>query len=144
MAENSAHSTGRRLRLAPSLVNTVLQVTESDGRKLAGERLKAFVSARWTREQGGIRRLAERLGVAPDTVYSWFRGEHPPDAFDLEALAGLLGVSRWEILAAMDGEEFVVDLRSQEALKLLRDVVDQALDDRQVPRRRPAQADGAA
>lgn len=144
MTDYQAHSTGRRLRLAPSLVNTVLQVTDSDGRKLSGERLKAFVSARWTRSDGGIRKLAERLGVAPDTVYSWFRGEHPPDAFDLEALAGLLGVSRWQILAAMDGEEFVVDLRSEEVRQLLRDVVDQALDDRQVPQRRPRQGDGAA
>lgn len=119
-------------------------MTEPEGRKLAGERLKDFVAARWTRKQGGIRKLAEKMGVAPDTIYSWFRGEHPPDAFDLEALAGLLGVSRWQILAAMDGEELVVDLRSQEAREMLRLVVDQALDDRQVPRRQPRAEGGAA
>jgi transcriptional regulator with XRE-family HTH domain len=88
--------------------------------------------------------LAEKLGAAPDTVYSWFRGEHPPDAFDLETLAGLLGVSRWEILAAMDGEDLVVDLRSEQVTALLRTVVDAALDERQVPRQPPARGGDAA
>lgn len=109
-------------------------MTDSDGRKEAGERLRAFVDARWNRKDGGIRGLAEKLGAAPDTVYSWFRGEHPPDAFDLETLAGLLGVSRWEIVAAMDGAEAVVDLRAEATRSVLRDLVDAALDERQVPR----------
>lgn len=119
-------------------------MAEPDGRKQAGERLHAFVTARWTRKQGGIRGLAAKLGAAPDTVHSWFRGEHPPDAFDLETLAGLLQVSRWEIVAAMDGEEMVVDLRAERVQELLRLVVDSALDERQVPRRPPAQAGDAA
>lgn len=119
-------------------------MTESEGRSEAGARLKTFVLERWTRDQGGIRKLAMEMGVAADTIYSWFRGEHPPDAFDLAELARLLKVSRWQILAAMDGEEFVVDLRSQEAQGLLREVVDAALDDRQVPRRPPREGGGAA
>lgn len=119
-------------------------MAESDGRKEAGERLRAFVDAHWSRRQGGIRGLAEQLGAAPDTVYSWFRGEHPPDAFDLATLARLLGVSRWEILAAMDGEEFVVDLQAEKVQEMLGQAVDAALDARGLPRRPPAQEDGAA
>jgi hypothetical protein len=84
-----------------------------------------------------------KLGSSADTVYSWFRGEHPPDAFDLEALAEQLGVSRWEIVAAMDGVE-AIDLRAEATTSLLQGLIDQALDARGVPPPRAHQRDDAA
>lgn len=44
------------------------------------------------------------MGVAPETVYGWFRGDNDPSLGALATMAALLGVSRWEIVAAMDGE----------------------------------------
>lgn len=74
-----------------------------------GKRLERFVRARWGRPEGGIRALADVLGTSADTVYRWFRGETPPDVYYLGKLAAVLEVKRWEIVAAMDGEEAALD-----------------------------------
>lgn len=75
-----------------------------------GKRLERFVRLRWGRDKGGIRRLATALGTSPDTVYHWFNGNSHPDTGDLRLLAEVLGVRRFEIVAAMDGEETVMPL----------------------------------
>jgi transcriptional regulator with XRE-family HTH domain len=115
------------------------QVTETPG-----QRLRAYIGARWTRKQRGIVGLAEAMNVDTDTIYGWFRDERPPNLDHIAELARLLGVSRWEIVAAMDGEETVVDLRADRAREMLAEIVDQALDARGVPDRRPRSSGGAA
>lgn len=39
-----------------------------------GARLERFVRARWTRRDGGIRRLASEAGIDKDTLYYCVRG----------------------------------------------------------------------
>jgi hypothetical protein len=108
-----------------------------------GQRLKRYIGDRWTRKQGGILGLARSMNVDTDTIYGWFRDERPPNLDHVAELARLLGVSRWEIVAAMDGEETVVDLRGDQARQMLAEIVDQALDARGVPRRRPRASDAS-
>jgi transcriptional regulator with XRE-family HTH domain len=74
-----------------------------------GQRLERFVRLRWGRKQGGIRKLAALSETSADTVYHWFNGQNPPDVYQLGKLAKALGVNRWEIVAAMDGESAQAD-----------------------------------
>jgi transcriptional regulator with XRE-family HTH domain len=144
MTAIDGYLTERTLRLPWPAVNTFVSVMDGQMTESAGQRLRAYIDARWTRKQRGIVGLAKRMNVDTDTIYSWFRDERPPNLDHLEELAKALGVSRWEIVAAMDGEDQVVDLRREATLEILRQVVDAALDERRVPRRRSApEADGA-
>lgn len=70
-----------------------------------GSRLERFVRARWTRHQGGIRKLADNAGIDKDTLYMWFRGDGEPSLSSLRGLATALNVERADIVAAMDGLE---------------------------------------
>ena len=71
-----------------------------------GTRLERFVRARWTRRDGGIRKLAEQAGIDKDTIYAWFRGDGEPSLTALRGLARALKVPRSEIVAAMDAEAY--------------------------------------
>lgn len=70
--------------------------------KAEGRRLKAFIEGRWTRADGGMTSLAVKAGVRRPTLYAWFRAEDAPNMASLRTLAGALGVTRAEIMAAMD------------------------------------------
>lgn len=84
---------------------------ESDtSEETAGDRLRAFVDARWSRQQGGIRKLASTIGTTAETMYEWFRNEREPSLAHLRELGAALGVSRSRIVAAMDGEVPVLEL----------------------------------
>lgn len=109
-----------------------------------GERLKAFITARWTRQQGGIRGLAEKIGTSPDTVYRWFKGD-PIDTYFLQQLADTLDVRRFEIVAAMDGEEQVLPLNDQTRTAFLA-LMEEWADGRGLPkpRREQERGNGAA
>lgn len=93
-----------------------------------GERLEQFVRLRWSRKDGGIRGLADRVGTSADTVYKWFSRQAHPDTEQLARLAEALGVRRFEIVAAMDGEATVLplnDLTRESFLHLMEEWADQ-------------------
>jgi transcriptional regulator with XRE-family HTH domain len=69
-----------------------------------GKQLRRFVRTKW---DGSTTELAERMGVTRQTIDRWFRGENDPQFAALEELARVLGVRRWEIVAAIDGDHAV-------------------------------------
>lgn len=110
-----------------------------------GERLSAYIRARWPRGKGGIRRLISNLGTSPDTFYGYLNDKHPVDMEFLGRLAVQLSVRRYEIVAAMDGVGPIVPLDEQ-SRELVREEVRAALAEAgvQVPRGgRPARGRGA-
>ncbi len=70
----------------------------------AGKRLRAFVELRIDMEPGWTEDLARSLGITKSGLQAWFSGTNEPDAASLRRLADRLGVKRWEIVKAMDGE----------------------------------------
>lgn len=111
-----------------------------------GERLRSYLLARTGGAPGWQARLVEGSGVKRQTISKWTNAQF--DRYpDLEALADVaraLNVPTWEIVAAMDGHDRVVDLTSDPARQILVEVVDAALDARGVPRQRAPRAGDAA
>ena len=109
----------------------------------SGDRLRAFIEARWTRRDGGLRGLCRKIGVVPETLYGWLRGDNDPSLGGLAALADALGVSRWQIVAAMDGETEIVPLddRTRQAI---REEVRAAVAEDRAQRGSPREQSGAA
>lgn len=68
-----------------------------------GQRLETFVREHWT-TKGGMRGLCSEAGIAPETLYRWFRGETEPDLGSVRQLADALKVTRAEVVAALDGQ----------------------------------------
>jgi transcriptional regulator with XRE-family HTH domain len=99
----------------------------------SGDRLRAFVEMRWSRKRGGIRGLCREMNVAPETAYGWFRGDNDPSLGALATMAAILGVKRWEIVAAIDGDEAVG--YDEAGRDQLRELVESILDERLGPRR---------
>jgi transcriptional regulator with XRE-family HTH domain len=81
-----------------------------------GDRLRALIDARWSRRQGGIKGLASRLNTSTETMYEWFRNEREPSLYHLARLGEVLRISRYEIVAAMDGDMVV---RVDDRLRLM-------------------------
>ena len=94
-----------------------------------GQRLKAFVSARWGREQGGLRGLARRAGLSTQSFYGWFRGAWDPDLASLTEVAKVLGVKRSELVAAMDGDLVALPLDGV-SRQAIREVLEELLAER--------------
>lgn len=69
-----------------------------------GRRLERYISSHWSRQKGGIRGLASKMGTTPESMYAWFRNETEPTLGSLTKIAEALSVSRVDVLAAMDGE----------------------------------------
>ena len=99
-----------------------------------GTRLRAYIDARWTRRQGGILALAGLLNVATETMYEWFRDDRQPNLDHLARLSRALGVKRWEIVAAMDGEATVAPI-DEATRAMLRAEIEAVLDERLGPRK---------
>jgi transcriptional regulator with XRE-family HTH domain len=111
-----------------------------------GERLRAYLLTRTGGASGWQARLVEASGVKRQTISKWTNPEFDryPDLEALAQVARALSVETWEIVAAMDGKEQVVDLLSPAAQEALTEIVDRALDARGVPRRRsPREGDAA-
>lgn len=121
------------IRLPAARVNRLVTVT-------GGEALEQFVRARWGRKEGGIRGLARVVGTSPDTIYHWFNGS-ALNTDDLDALARALGVRRFEIVAAMDGEDVVMPLNDQTRTAFL-SLMEEWADSRGLPRPRPGSERG--
>jgi transcriptional regulator with XRE-family HTH domain len=74
----------------------------SDAQK-RGKRLRQFILDRWAGTRG-ISGVADKSGINRDTLYAWFAGQGEPSLDRLEPLAQALGVTRAEIVAAIDGQ----------------------------------------
>lgn len=83
---------------------------------------------------GWVNQLSADSGVKRQTLSAWMGDRTRPDLESLDALALVLGVRPYEIVAVMDGDEPVVrideELRSQ-----LREEMEALLDERLGPRR---------
>ena len=102
--------------------------------EMSGMRLERFIRARWDREQGGMRALAEQAGLSSDAFYKWFRGDAEPSLEAFGRLARVLGVKRYELVAVYDGDQPAVDLGSvmdptlrSQLLDLIADEVDRRM-----------------
>lgn len=132
---------GGTVRLRRTPVNRL--VTMDAG---SGDRLRALIESRWPRKRtgargGGIRALCRAMGVSPETAYGWFRGDNDPSLGALASMAELLGVSRWEIVAAMDGEAAIPATEAGE--ERLERVLDRMLAERGFPPRRDGRGSAA-
>lgn len=104
MTGNAERLTGTNVRPRLTLVNTLVRVPAATDVNEPGRRLEGYVKEHWTRRDGGIRKLAARMGTSAETLYAWFRGETEPNLAHLRSLAELLEVSRADLVAVMDGE----------------------------------------
>ncbi len=108
MTELAERLAGQTVRPALSLVNSVVTMdrqgrTDDDAQE-PGRRLERYIKARWTRREGGIRKLAAEIGASPETVHAWFRGTNEPSMAHLRAIADKLGVRRAVLVAVLDGD----------------------------------------
>jgi DNA-binding phage protein len=95
-------------------VNTLgTEVTERDD----ADRLRDLIDQRYPRRLGGIKKLAEDAGVRRQTLYELLRGNETRLG-TLGAVAEALGFSRAQLLALIDGEEFLT--RDDVALEVVR------------------------
>lgn len=71
----------------------------------AGRRLRAFVEHRVPDTQPGwLDDLAARVGVTTQSLHRYFAGKGEPSMATVGALAAAIGVRRWEIVKALDGD----------------------------------------
>lgn len=114
MSVPASQLTGRTVPKRLTLVNSVWTVRAEEG-----DRLRAYIEARWPRSKGGMRGFGRASGITPETIYSWFRGDTSPSWENLGVIASTLEVKRFQLVAAMDGEAPVVRLDSatREALR---------------------------
>lgn len=75
-----------------------------------GKRLERYLKSKTSRDRGGLRGLAQEVGISTDSMYKWFRGETEPTLEPLGKLARVLGVTRSELVAVYDGERPSADL----------------------------------
>lgn len=79
-----------------------------------GRRLESLVRTLWTGE-GGIRGFCRAVGITPEALYKWFRGDNYPSLEHLTEMARTLGTTRAEIVAVMDGFDLAAVRRDQVA-----------------------------
>lgn len=70
-----------------------------------GQRLRAYLGDLYGSRYGWVSQLARDTQLDRKTLYAWFNGT-PPDLASLGVVASRLGVTRAEIVAAMDGTDF--------------------------------------
>lgn len=113
MTTTNVRLAGRTVRRRLTLVNTLLSMDNHDGAEgpedAPGRRLERFVKAHWERRDGGILKLAEKIGSSTETIYAWFRGDNEPSMAHLRAIADLLGVRRSVLVAVLDGDPVPVE-----------------------------------
>jgi transcriptional regulator with XRE-family HTH domain len=122
------------VRLGVSSVNTILRMESR------GSRLRRFLQLETGGEHGWVNRLATESGVTRQTLSAWMGDRAEPDMGSLTAVAAALGVPRYRLIAAMDGDAVLpLDETGQEQLGLM---LDRLLEERgfQPPRARPGDA----
>lgn len=107
-----------------------------------GDRLRGYIDSRWSRKDGGIRGFCKAVGITPETVYSWFRGETSPSWENLGAIADVLEVRRFQLVAAIDGDAPVVRLDPLARLAIAAEVR-RVLDEQREPPEAPPEPSGA-
>jgi transcriptional regulator with XRE-family HTH domain len=132
----AAPPTTQTVPLAGSVVNSLLPMTTR------GARLQAYLAAKTGGRRGWQTALVKTSGVKRQTITKWTHPEYDryPDLDTLAALAAALGVSVWEIVAAMDGEAPILALDEQ-TQRAIQAAVDQALTERLGPPKQPRGSD---
>lgn len=108
-----------------------------------GTRLRTYLLTRTGGAHGWVNELASKSGVKRQTLSAWMGDRTQPDLASLEAIARVLGVRTFEIVAAMDGD-VAVSLADPRVLDALRSEIEAALDARLGPRRGTSGQAGAA
>jgi transcriptional regulator with XRE-family HTH domain len=99
-----------------------------------GTRLRAYLLSKTGGAHGWVNELATASGVKRQTLSGWMGDRTQPDLGSLEAVARVLGVRTFEIVAAMDGD-VAVSLLDPAVREALRQEIEAALDERLGPRR---------
>lgn len=106
MTDNAARLTEETVRPALTLVNRLVPMVSEgstdEGEDAPGRQLERFVKDRWPRSKGGMRGLAKQIGVVPETLYAWFRGDSEPSMAHMREMAPRLDVTRSQIVAILD------------------------------------------
>lgn len=108
-----------------------------------GTRLRAYLLLKTGGAHGWVNDLATRSGVKRQTLSGWMGDRTQPDLASLEAIARVLGVRTFEIVAAMDGD-VAVSLLDPAVRSALRQEIEAALDERLGPRREGREPGSAA
>lgn len=110
-----------------------------------GSRLRAYLLAKTGGAHGWVNQLATASGVKRQTLSAWMSGRTQPDLASLEAVATVLGVRTFEIVAAMDGD-VALSLTDPRTKEVLRPLLEELLAERDArrPPGRPPGPDGAA
>lgn len=97
-----------------------------------GERLRSYLLARTGGVPGWQTQLVAASGVKRQTISKWTNPafDRYPDLETLAAIATALGVSTFEIVAAMDGIE-ALDAQDQRLRTMMREEIEAALAARQ-------------
>jgi len=125
----SAFPLARRTVLSTvPVVNTVFRM------ETRGTRLRRFLLAQTGGTHGWVNALADKSGVKRQTISAWMGDRAEPEMASLTAVAEALGVPRYRIIAAMDGDP-VLPL-DESAEQRLEELLDRMLADRgYLPRR---------
>lgn len=123
MSRTRPHLTPRKVSLRVLPVNSVVTVSTE------GARLKAYLAELMGNKYGWPTELSKQSGVKRATLYKWFRGASTPDLESLRAIAEKAGVTRAQIVAAMDGQAPLVSLDDR-TTAALEELIDRRLDER--------------
>lgn len=135
MGGSAFPSARQTVRRGASSVNTILRM------ETRGARLRRFLIAETGGEHGWVNRLAASSGVTRQTLSAWMGDRAEPDMGSLTAVAAALGVPRYRLIAAMDGDPVLpLDDAGESRLEAL---LDRMLEDRGFPRRRDGRGSAA-
>lgn len=71
----------------------------------APARLRRFITSHYPNGTGWPDELAKRVGVSRSALFYWLNGAREPDLANCGRLAEALGVKRWMVVRALDGDE---------------------------------------
>lgn len=137
MSRCRSHLTPRKVSLRALPVNSVVTVDTE------GARLKSYLAQLMGDKYGWPTELSKNSGVKRATLYKWFRGASTPDLESLRAIAEQVGVSRAQIVAAMDGQVPIVSLDDR-TTAALEELIERRLEERLGPRSEGRRRPGAA
>lgn len=89
-----------------------------------GQRLRELLEEATGGGHGWVTELASAAHVRRATVYAWFSGKAEPNGESIRELAKATGLSRWQFLAALDGDQ-VLDLNAPESERMVRRIVEE-------------------
>jgi len=91
-----------------------------------GQRLRELLEKATGGGHGWVANLARDAHVRRATVYAWFSGTSEPSGETMSELARVSGLRRWQLLAAIDGDQ-VLDLNAPEGEARIREIVDEQI-----------------